>query len=273
MKPELVFYNGARLLEAPYWDEKNNILYFVAIRYNTVFAFNTETLDVNFYKTDGPVGGAVIDSNGNILVAEKQGIYTINSVTREEEFIAHIFLPNQDMRYNHIITDSKGRILVDVMGDKERYPNGGLYSIENGIVKNLIYGTTVANGIAFSTDEKVLYFTDSVTKKVMAYDYDIVTGNISNERIIIELGEKEGKPDGLYVDQDDMLWVTEWDGGKLWKWNPRTANKEDEIQMPCRHITACCVGGKNMEYMYITTAKTYEGEVAPAGGLFRVRLI
>jgi len=272
MKPELIFYNGAKLLEAPYWDSKNSILYFVAIRYNAVFAFNTETLDVHTYKTEGPVGGAVVDCNGNLLVAEKHGIYTLNPDTKEKTFIAHLFKSDQDMRYNHLICDSRGRILVDVMGDKERYPNGGLYSIDNGVVKNLIFGTTVANGIAFSNNEKVLYFTDSVTKKVMAYDYDIETGNITNERVVIEFGEQEGKPDGLYVDLDDMLWVTEWDGGKLSKWDTKTFEQVNEIQMPCRHVTACCLGGKSMEYMYIATAKIDDNEAAPAGGLFRIKV-
>lgn len=272
MNPELVFYNGAKLLEAVYYDKPTQILYFTAIRYNTIFAFNTKTLAVTSYMTDGPVGNAIIDKDGNIYEAEKCGIYTINPKTFEKKFVAHIN-PNPKMRYNHGMFDSRGRFLVDIMGDEDRSEGkGGLYSFENGKSACLVYGTTVANGMGFSSDEKVLYFTDTVTKKVMAYDYDIETGKASNERIAVELGENDGKPDGVFVDIDDMLWVTEWDGGKLCKWDPYTHEKLEEIKMPCAHITSCCRGGENLEYIYIATAKKSPDEPAPAGGLFRIKI-
>ncbi len=272
MKPELIFYNGANLLEAVHYDRTTQILYFCAIRYNTIFAFNIKTLAITSYETEGPVGNAIVDKNGNIYEAEKFGIYTINPKTFEKNFVAHIN-PNPKMRYNHGVFDSKGRFLVDIMGDEERFPGkGGLYSLENGKSTCLVYGTTVANGMGFSTDEKILYFTDTVTKKVMAYNYDIETGQVSNERIAVELGESDGKPDGVFVDTDDMLWVTEWGGGKLCKWNPRTHEKLEEIKMPCDNVTSCCRGGENMEYMYVATAKTEPGDFAPAGGLFRIKV-
>lgn len=70
-----------------------------------------------------------------------------------------------------------GRLLVDIMGDVERRAeSGGLYSFYGGRWECLQGGTTVANGISLSADESMLYFTDSVTREVWEYDYDIDTG-------------------------------------------------------------------------------------------------
>ena len=118
MKPELIFYNGANLLEAVHYDRTTQIMYFCAIRYNTIFAFNIKTLAITSYETEGPVGNAIVDKNGNIYEAEKFGIYTINPKTFEKNFVAHIN-PNPKMRYNHGVFDSKGRFLVDIMGRED----------------------------------------------------------------------------------------------------------------------------------------------------------
>lgn len=271
MNPELIFYNKAKLLEAPYYDKSTEILYFVAIRYNTIFALNTKTLAIMSYPTEGPVGGVIPDENGNLIECEKSGIYKLNPSANTKELICHIN-PNPKMRYNHIIMDSMGRLLIDIMGDEERSEGkGGLYSYFNGESKCLVFGTTVANGLALSNDEKKLYFTDTVTRLVWEYDYDISTGEVSNQRTVVTT-EGDGKPDGLCIDSDGMLWVTEWAGGKVCRYNPATKEKLSEIRIPSTHATACCIGGDNNEYLYVTSAMAYQNEDAPAGGIFRIKV-
>src|SRR5690625_3216594 len=80
---ELVFYAGNALLEGPLWDDENQMLYFVSIDDDIIYRFNEETTEIDSYPTDGPVGAAVLDSDGNILSAEKSGIYLINPETNE----------------------------------------------------------------------------------------------------------------------------------------------------------------------------------------------
>ena len=41
---ELVFYNGAEILEGPCWDKNNNLLYFVSIKADTQMNILTPTL-------------------------------------------------------------------------------------------------------------------------------------------------------------------------------------------------------------------------------------
>ena len=266
LKPELIFYGGHKLTEAPLYDNKNKLLYFLAIRYNTIFSLNTETLAVNSFMTDGPVGGIAF-RNGELTEAEKNGIYCIDFKKKTKKKIAHIITYDK-MRYNHIISDTRGRLIVDVMGDEDRCEGrGGLYCLDGGKCTCLIYGTTVANGVCLDKDETKLFFTDTPAQAVYMYDYDSENGTVSNPEEIIRY-EGAPRPDGLCIDDEGFLYVTEWAGSKIDVLSILTKRKEDELNFPCKHITACCKVGTSL---YVTTAKSgEEGELPYAGGIFKV---
>lgn len=268
MKPELIFYGGHKLTESPVFDAQNDILYFVAIRYNTIFAINVKSLEINSFITEGPVGGITI-FNGRMTEAEKHGIYNIDFKRGTKEKLGHI-ISYDKMRYNHIITDNKGRFLVDVIGDEDRCEGrGGLYSIDGQTSECIISGTTVANGLCFNHNQTKLYFTDSVAQKVWCYDYDLAPGNISGCKEVITYNG-DAKPDGLCMDESGNLYVTLWAGGKIDIINTETYTKEDEIKFPCKHVTAACINGNDM---YVTTAKSdEENEILYAGGVFKIKL-
>ena len=181
MKAELIFYNGAKLLEGPCWDGRKGRLYFVAIRQNTIFCLEPETGRVYSYSTEGAVGAAVADEGFTLLEAEKSGIYRLDLATGKKQPFAHVF-SDPVMRYNDGKLDPKGRFLVDVMGDQERNSRGGLFAVErDGSFRQLIGGTTVANGLGFSPNGETLYFIDTPTKKVMAYAYSAESGTLLSE--------------------------------------------------------------------------------------------
>ena len=56
---------------------------------------------------------------------------------------------------------------------------GRLYKLEkNGKVSSHLDNVDISNGLAWSADNSVFYYVDSLTYKVEAFDYDIDTGNI-----------------------------------------------------------------------------------------------
>ncbi len=269
-KAELVFYNGKKLNEAMFFDKASGLLYFVAIRYNTIYCLNPKTSEITTYETEGPVGGAVTDKNGYIIEAEKSGIYKINPKTREKSLIKQI-LPCETMRYNHLILDSRGRILVDVVGDELRHAGeGGLYIIDGDNVSCLVPNTTVANGVVLNRTETKMYFTDTPSRLVKEYDYDINTGTASNERTVIDMTDCVGLPDGVMLDKDEKhLYIAEWGSGLLSKWEIATGKRVDELALPSAHATSSFIAE---DYIYITTAKADESDPEPAGGIFRIAL-
>ena len=271
-KPELVFYAGSTLLEGPHWDAQNNLIYCVSIEDNMIYAIDPESGEVETYLTEGPVGCAVLDQKGMILEAEKSGIFRIDPRTKEKQLVVKA-QDDERIRYNDGKLDPKGRLLVGTMGyDKTYEGESALYAIEkDGTVRTVLDGLTLANGMGWSPDGKTLYFIDTPTKKVGSYAYDPETGEAIFEKYVIEITDGSN-PDGMCVDMEGMIWVAQYGGEKVCRWDPESGGKLEEIRMPVKNVTSCCLGGKNLEYLYITTAKDGETQEALAGGLFRVKL-
>ena len=269
MIPSLIFHSGSELLEGPVFDKKNNDLYFVSILDCLVYCYNPATKEILSLKLDSPVSCIFFKERKVILVSSKDGFFEIDFNTLQKKFVFQIDIDNL-VRYNDGIEDPIGRVIIGTMGYPEVKENiGNVYSYYKGEYKTIIKDTTISNGLAFSADNKFLYFIDTPTKKVAKYAYDLETGDVEFISYVIEL-KGDGFPDGMCIDEKGMLWIAEWGGGCISKWNPLNGEKIGDIKLPCANITSCCFD--NDSNLYITTAKDDSKEDIYGGGLFYVEL-
>ena len=269
MIPSLVFHPNSELLEGPVYDKSNDLLYFVSILDYLVYCYNPKTKEICSIKLESPVSCVYLLSRKKILAASKDGFFEIDFNELKKEFLFQIDI-GDSVRYNDGIQDALGRLIIGTMG----YPNviekaGKVYSYHNGQDKVIIDKTTISNGLAFSLDNKYLYFIDTPTKKVAKYFYDLNSGDIKFDSYVIEFNAK-GSPDGMCMDADGMLWIAEWGGGCVSRWNPLDGNKLDELQLPCTNVTSCCFDGASN--LYVTTAKSDTEDDIYGGGLFYFEL-
>jgi sugar lactone lactonase YvrE len=62
---------------------------------------------------------------------------------------------------------------------------GSLYSMgEDHVIKHHIDNIDISNGLAWSLDNKTMYYIDSLARQVYAFDYDISTGSICTSSIL-----------------------------------------------------------------------------------------
>lgn len=272
-EPKLVFFAGSTLLEGPCWNKEKKALLFVSIEQKCVYYFDIEQNVVNTFQMQGQVGCAMFGKENSIIVAEYTGIYKIDLETGEKKFITQLN-DNPQLRYNDGILDSAGRVLVGTTGynclaEKQNC----LYSWDGIEKKILVRNTTISNGIDFSKDERYMYFVDTPTKMIKRFLYDINFGEVQYDRDIIQIVDGS-LPDGICTDIDDMLWIAQWGGGKVSKWNPYTGIKLLEIELPCKNVTSCCVGGEDSNFLFVTTAQHDDGTDSEmmAGGLFSIQI-
>lgn len=90
---------------------------------------------------------------------------------------------------------------------------------------------TIPNGISFSLDDSIMYWTDTPTGNIYAFDYDMATGNISNQRVFWHADV--GFPDGHAMDAEGNLWVAMWGGWKVLRVSPE-GKVTGEIEVPTR---------------------------------------
>lgn len=166
-----------------------------------------------------------------------------------------------------------GSIAVDRTSDVL----GDLYSLETDLtVTHRLRGVDNTNGMDWSPDGRTMYYIDSLTRQVTAYDYDGASGAISNPRPLVTLPEGTGVPDGMTVSVDGSLWVAHWGGARVTRWHPVTGALLQTIAVPANLTTSCAFAGPAMDDLYITTAR-YQEPIAAlaaqplAGGLFRYR--
>ena len=270
---ELIFYTGSSLLEGPVWDNKNNLIYCVSIEQGIIYQINPNSGEVQSYLTDGNVGCVALNKSGDITSAEKNGIFNINPKTKKRTYMAQ-FESDINLRYNDGRFDPIGRFIVGTKSEKDYFVEesiikGKLFSYYKGETKILLNDLSISNGIGFSKDGNYMYFIDTPTKKVAQYKYNLNTGDITFEKYIVNI-DGPGWPDGMCVDLDGNIWVAEWEGNRVRKWDVNTGKVLDEVKLPCSRVTSCCLGGENMDELFITTAKSKNNIFG--GGLFRKKL-
>lgn len=275
---ELVLDAKADLGEGPSWDAANNRLLWVDILGKAVHMYypqtgNDEAISVLHY-----VGAVVPRAGGGVALVTERGFEVLNLETRELTPIADPETDKPGNRFNDGKCDSQGRFWAGTMnlGEAQTY-TGSLYCLSpDGRCEVKVRPVTCSNGLAWSPDNRTMYYVDSPTKQVVAFDFDVTTGDIRNGRVVVAIPDGEGVPDGMSIDADGMLWVAQWDGWKVSRWNPHTGERLETIDMPVARPTSCCFGGPDLTDLYITSSRADFDEASLAkqplaGGLFRVR--
>jgi len=145
-----------------------------------------------------------------------------------------------------------------------------------GHVTVQVQGVTISNGIAWSPDGGVMYYIDTPTRTVDAFDFDVAAGVASRRRTLLGIPHDEGTglPDGLTVDADGHLWVAMWDGGTLRRYRP-DGTLDAVIPVGTPRVTSCAFGGPDLDELFITSATVgVDPDVAArthAGALYRIR--
>jgi len=153
--------------------------------------------------------------------------------------------------------------------------SGQLYMVESdGHATPKLDNITISNGIVWSNDAKTMYYIDTPTGKIRAFDFDLTSGAISNERVAVEVPESLGYPDGMAIDAEDKLWVGLWNGNSVVRFDPQSGEVLQQIPVPAHNVTACAFGGPNLDALYITTSSLdmtpeEQKKYPKAGALFK----
>ena len=250
MNPKLLYDAKAYLGEGPIWDAKTQSLYWLDI-INKKIHHDADVL----IKLDEYVGCIAPRANGGLIFTQRASIWMLESDSIRTTLIATPDSEPTTTRFNDGKCDPRGRFLAGTMDLGESDPTGTFYSFDGKSVTTLLNNVTISNGMAWSVDHKTLYYIDTPTREVRAFDYDLETGAIANERIVIHVSESLGWPDGMTSDMQGNLWIAMWNGAKMTKWNPNTSELIDQISIPALNVSSCVFGGKNMNELYITTAR------------------
>jgi sugar lactone lactonase YvrE len=130
-----------------------------------------------------------------------------------------------------------------------------VYRLDPGLtVTKLLDGVTISNGLAWSADGTTMYYIDSPTQGVDAFDYDIESGRLANRRRVVDIPAAAGLPDGMTIDADGCLWVALYGGSAVHRYAP-DGHLDAAVHFPATNITCPVFGGREFDQLYVTSAR------------------
>ncbi|KAH3815756.1 hypothetical protein DPMN_144287 [Dreissena polymorpha] len=221
--------------EGPHWDERTQQLLYVDINDGSVHRWTAATGKDESHKFDSYCSLVVPCRKGGYLVSVGRSICHWDWDAGKLTTIATVD-EGKDTRINDGKCDASGRLWFGTMGLEKKAAvvekhQGALYSLElDGSIRKHKDGVTISNGLEWADDNRTMYYIDSIPRKVWAYDFDLTTGNMTNERAIISFGAEDsdenfrshGFPDGMTIDTDGNLWVAGFFSSSVMKFDPST---------------------------------------------------
>ncbi|KAI1610455.1 regucalcin [Exophiala viscosa] len=238
-----------------------------------------DSVTVAFFRKEKP---------GSYICAYFQGVAFLDEATGKLEVVKEI-IPTEDRgirRFNDGGVDAKGRFWLaeidrvamayganklpashgEPIGRLWRYdPDGTLHLMETGII--------CGNGLAWSPDNKTMYFNDSVAMMVFAYDIDLESGSISNKRLCIDRRTSFGEPDGMVVDTEGNLWIAVFASSRVMVFSPAGEHLKD-IVFSANNMACTTWGGREFDILYIASGKDKSPDASQhdeGGHMFRYK--
>lgn len=276
-KAKLEYEIKAKLGEGAFWNHKTLELYWVDIVGKQFNIYNPSTKKNHSIEMPSSIGTVVPYTKEQAIVALQDGIYKVDIQSGDLELLSDVESEIKGNRFNDGKCDPNGNLWVGSIHFDMVKHKASLYKVEeNGVTTKMIDGVTNSNGIVWTKDTKTMYYIDTPTETIKAYDFDKKNSTISNGRVVVNILKEDGIPDGMAIDEDDMLWVGMWSGTAVARYNPITGKLISKIEVPAKNVTSCAFGGKDLDELYITTSSLgmtkEEIEKYPlAGSIFKVR--
>ena len=256
MKAELFYKSNDILGEGAMWHPSLNRFFWVDIEVCMIHEIGLYSDQAVSYNMPSRVSTIVPDKSDGIVICLKDRIshYSLETDTLTDLAMLEPHLPEN--RCNDGKCDPWGRLWFGTMNLNAKRGAGALYSFGAGeTLKLKLPNQGIPNGIVWSSDEKKMYYIDTLDECVKEFFYDKQTGNIIFRKIAVQIPGEIGSPDGMAIDNDGMLWIAHWGGSCLGRWNPGNGKLIDKITLPVPYITSCAFGGKDGKTLFITTAR------------------
>ena len=254
--PARVAIEGDALLgESPLWSPAENALYWVDIKSPRLFRHELGTGTTRVTTMPEEIGAIGLRAGGGLIAAMRSGFALIDAHGIAAPPFARPEAGIPDNRFNDGKCDRAGRFWAASMNDRESGATGHLWRLDDmqGHT-HMESGFVIGNGLGWSPDNRVFYFTDSTARRIYAYDFEIGSGSIADRRVFAAVPEDAGFPDGLCVDAAGDVWSAHWDGWRITRYAP-DGRIVDVLRMPVPRPTSCTFGGRALDTLYITTAR------------------
>lgn len=269
-RPVCVWPLACELGEGPVW--WCGALWFTDIKQKKIHRFDPEKGNGESWPAPSEVGFLAPLQDGHFIAGAKAGLYDFNPANGAFRLIRAVEPDRPSNRLNDGTVDRNGRLWFGSMDDLEQGFSGALYRLDRSGLALMDSGYVITNGPAISPDGGTLYHTDTLQKRIYAFDLR-ADGSLTGKRVFVTIEAGAGYPDGPVVDSQGCLWT-----GLFGGWGARRYSPQGEllecVSFPVASVTKLAFAGEGLTTVYATTARKGLDAAALAaqplaGGLFR----
>lgn len=247
--------------EAPMWNDEDGKLYWLDINGKKLWAFNPTSKESQSWDLPEVAGSFAFREGGGFLMGFASGLTFWKPDTGKIEPMVCEYEEGLNTRPNDGKCDRHGNFVIGSYNNNHREDKkniAGLWRLNCAdlqLEEILDYKFRCSNTIAFDASGETMYFCDTPTKKIFKFKYS-PNKPLSGKTLFYEMGADEaGGPDGATVDSEGGLWEAQAGNWKVVRHNPSDGSIDYEIKLPFNNPTSVAIGGRNMDTLYITTAR------------------
>ncbi len=181
------------------------------------------------------------------------------------------------MRFNDGRCDRAGRFWVGTMvrDMSANVDAGRMYRFDaNGLAETGIANLYTPNGLAFDPDGRGMWWSDSHPLSQSIWHAPLAEdGTLGQRRLVLDMRDLPGRPDGAAMDVDGGYWICANDGGRILRLLP-DGRIDRTLRLPVSKPAMCSFGGDALDTLFVTTIQPLQpqgDDIELAGEVFALR--
>jgi sugar lactone lactonase YvrE len=270
LEAEVAVSAQCQLGEGPVWDPDRGLLRWVDLLAGSVHAIDPSTGARTRFDAGDAVGAVGLTRGGGLVLALADSFALAGADGQDLTRVPGFTVDRSAIRFNDGKPDPWGNFIAGTMAwDESGNPPGSLYRLApDGVVTELFGDVGLSNGLDWTDDENLFYYSDTTIGRVDVFDTDPDTGALSGRRPFVTVPE----PDGLTLDAEGCVWLALWGSGELRRYTP-DGRLDTVVRLPAWQVTSAAFGGPDLGTLFITTARegltpAEQAEQPHAGDIF-----
>ena len=287
--------------ESPFWHPTEQRLYWADIAGKQLLRVRPGQGSVEAWAMPSEPGCIAPAAGGGLVVALRHGVFRAHEWGGALEPLATLPYDTATVRANDGKCDPLGRFWVGTVDEAKVHRRAALFAIDacssdarhTAVVTQMAGDALTGNGLAWSPDERTVYWADTSSNVVHAWDWDAAGNVLSAHRHFLQCPPKPanwvfdqaatpqqprygGRPDGAAVDALGNYWVAMYEGARVCQFSP-SGTLLAQYPTPAQCPTMPCFGGDDLKTLYLTSARkgrsVAELQALPqSGGVFAMRV-
>jgi sugar lactone lactonase YvrE len=269
-----------RVGESPLWDASQGALWWVDIDARAIHRLRLASNLLQSWTLPERVACLALHADGGLVAGLETHI--VHATLHDDggfelATLASARHERADMRFNDGRCDRAGRFWVGtmVLDTGANVAAGRMHRLDAlGLHQLSIAPMYTPNGLAFDPDGRGIWWSDSHPLSQRIWHAPLAgDGSVGAHRVVADLHDQPGRPDGAAIDVDGGYWICANDGGRVLRFTP-DGRVDCVLAVPVSKPSMCSFGGDRLDTLFVTSiqpAHPQGDDVELAGEVFALR--